>query len=191
MRANLLSVDRAALPDALLDVAKDHLRVRHDRDDTLIRMYVAQAIDVVERKGSINLNPSTFAIDPCALPGVAWPAQLWMPAGTMGVRLSLPVNNVEAFTVTDADGVDQSDAYEVEQADLGGSAQAYLVGPTIAAGWAMTADVGVDDPDKLAPAVLAVVLRLVGGYYETRESASDLTDDTFVDELVAVWRPSA
>jgi hypothetical protein len=43
----------------------------------------------------------------------------------------------------------------------------------------------------LAPAVLAAVLRLTGGYYETRESASALADDAFLGELAATWRPSA
>lgn len=182
-----LSVDRAALPAALLDIAKSHLRVRHDRDDLLIGQHLAMAIDQVERRCNINLNPAVFTIDPLAV--TSWPVG-WWPANT---RYVLPVNNVHDFTLLDGEGVDQSDGYAIEQADLGGSASAYLVGaPLISgAGWALTLEVGVDDPDALTPAVLAAVLRLTGGYYENRESPSAVVVGDFLGELASVWRPSA
>lgn len=183
---NCLSVDRTTLPQAMTDLAKAHLRVYHARDDTLIGVYLAQAIDEVERRCNINLVPATFALDVPALvlvPCRTYPAQ---------ARWALPVNNVQAITLEDADGTDQSDAYAIEQADLGGSASSYLVGPPIpAAAWTMTADVGVDDPDDLAPAVLAVILRLVGAYYENREAPQAVVVDDFLGELAAVWRPTA
>jgi uncharacterized phiE125 gp8 family phage protein len=185
---NCLSVDRTALPTALLDLAKSHLRVRHTRDDVLIGVYLGQALDAVERMCNINLNPSTFALglERCVLvPCADWPASM---------RLVLPVNNVTAFTLVDGEGVDQAGNYTIEQADLGGSASSYLVGPAIPAatpGWTMTADCGVDDPDQLSPAVLAAVLRLAGGYYENRESPAALIVDEYRLELAAVWRPTA
>lgn len=186
MTLHQLSVDRTALPMALLDLAKSHLRVRHDRDDTLVGVYIAQAVDEVERRCNINLNPATFALDLYALgPSTCagWPVL---------ARQALPVNNVQSFTLEDADGLDQSAPYAIEQADLGGSASAYLVGPAVpAAGWTMTADVGVDNGDDMAPAVLAVVLRLVGGYYENRESPAAVVVDEFAVEMAAVWRPYA
>lgn len=186
MTLHQLSVDRAALPTAMLDLAKAHLRVRHDRDDTLVGVYIAQAIDEVERRCNINLNPAVFALDVYAcvpMPCIGWPAV---------ARLALPVNNIASFTLEDAEGIDQAGPYVIEQADLGGSAGAYLVGPVVpAAAWAMTADVGIDDPDAMSPAVLAVVLRLVGGYYENRESPAPLVVDEFAGELAAVWRPFA
>jgi uncharacterized phiE125 gp8 family phage protein len=192
---NLLTVDRAALPAALLSLAKDHCRVRHTRDDALIRQYIAQAIDAIERRCSINLNPATFALD---LYVRAWPLCATAPAYVVPpMRWPLPVNNVLSFTLVDTNDVDQSAPYTIEQADIGGSAAAYLVGPNIpAAGWKMTLDVGIDVPaapalPAMAPAVQAAVLRLVGGYYETRESAVALVIDEFIPELAPVWRPSA
>jgi len=186
MSVNQLSVDRVALPTALLDLAKEALRVRHDRDDVLIGVYLGQAIDLVERQGNININPATFALDLAQLvfvPCAGWPAQM---------RLALPVNNVTAFTLEDSAGVDQAANYAIEQADLGGSASSYLVGaPIPVAGWAMTVDCGIDDPDDLAPAVLAAILRLTGAYYENREAPSALVAEEFRAELAAVWRPAA
>jgi hypothetical protein len=183
---NQLTVDRTTLAAALLDAAKAQCRVTHGRDDVLIQQYVAQAIEAVERRCSINLNPALFELDLFtleALPCVGWPGRC---------RLALPVNNVHAFTLKDADGIDQADLYTIEQGDLGGSAAAYLVGPAVvAADWAMTVDVGVDTTELLSPAVAAVVLRLTGGYYENRESPSALVVDDFLGELASIWRPSA
>ena len=186
---NALNVDRTTLPAALLDTAKLHLRVYHTRDDALIAQYLAMAIDEVERRCNINLNPAVFALEPVTLtpgPYAGWPGL---------ARYALPVNNVHAFTLDDADGEDMADSYTIEQADLGGSAGAYLVGvPLVArtvAGWTMTVDVGLDTPDDLSPAVTAAVLRLTGGYYENRESPSAVVVDDFLGELTAVWRPNA
>jgi uncharacterized phiE125 gp8 family phage protein len=188
---NCLDVDRDQLPAALLELAKQHLRVRHGRDDLLIQTYLAQAIELVERRCSINLNPADFELEVHHLDA--------QPCRTLPehMRLALPVNNVRTFTLTDGDGIDQSLNYAVEQADIGGSGQAYLVGPPVTgADWLLTAAVGVDvpvpdqAPPTLAPAVLAVVLRLAAGYYENRESSSALGVDDFLGELVAIWRPS-
>ncbi len=189
---NCLDVDRQVLPAALLETAKSHLRVRHGRDDLLIQTYLAQAIDAVERRCSINLNMADFELEIHhldATPCVALPEH---------VRLALPVNNVRSFTLADGDGVDQSISYAVEQSDIGGAGQAYLVGPPVTGSdWLMTATVGLDVPvptevpPNLAPAVLAVLLRLTAGYYENRESSSALAADDFLGELIAIWRPSA
>jgi uncharacterized phiE125 gp8 family phage protein len=184
---NAISVDRTTLPAALLAIAKEHLRVRHTRDDLLITQYIAQAIDAVERRCSINLNPAVYALDPCTL-DAAWPCITRSGAA----RLLLPVNNVQSFTLEDADNADQSVGYTIEQADMGGAFSAYLVGPPISgSGWALALNVGVDTLEVLSPAVTAAVLRLTGGYYENRESPSAVVADDFLSELVAVWRPGA
>jgi uncharacterized phiE125 gp8 family phage protein len=179
------SVDRETLPDALLDLAKSHARVSHTRDDALITQYVAQAIDQVERRCSINLNPASYTVvldvlAPCAV----------LPTGP--VRVRLPVNNVGEFLVLDADASDVSAGYTVEQADLGGALPAYLVGaaPTVP-GWQLQAQVGVEAPEDLSPAITAAVLRLAAAYYENREASVALTMDEFAPELVAIWNPSA
>jgi Phage gp6-like head-tail connector protein len=190
---NLISVNRTTLPAAMLDLAKSHIRVRHDRDDALITQYLAQAIEAVERSCSINLNPAVFALDifrlvPPLVPGL-YPCY---GSSLPPMRLALPVNNVTAFTLDDADGVDQSADYTIEQADGGGSAASYLVGPRLqsTSGWTMTVDVGLEDPDGIAPAITAAVLRLTGGFYENRESSSALVVADFGAELMSIWRPT-
>jgi hypothetical protein len=189
---NLVSVDRLTLPAAMLATAKEHLRVRHDRDDGLITQHLAMAISAVERRCNINVNPAVYALDAPALalaPLRPSTALLWPCAASP--RYALPVNNVVGFTLLDADGVDQSAGYAIEQADLGGSAAAYLVGayPLAAIGGVLTLDVGMDAPEQIDPAVAAAILRLTGGYYENRESPSAVVVDDFLGELAAVWRP--
>jgi uncharacterized phiE125 gp8 family phage protein len=191
-----LSIDRQALPAAMLGTAKAHARVDHARDDTLISQYLAQAIDEVERHCSINVNPASYevALDTLTAP-CTWPApNAW--------RVRLPVNNVEGFTLFDAGGVDLSDQVTIEQADIGGAYPAYLVGTgALAAGCTLALDVGVafivpgttPAPDVLpmAPSIAAAVLRLTAAYYENREASVALVLEQFAPELVSIWNPSA
>jgi uncharacterized phiE125 gp8 family phage protein len=182
---NQLSVDRATLPAAMLDLAKTHLRVSHARDDALITSYLAMALATVERRCSINLNEATFDIDLHHLETTCC-----KPVPTH-VRIALPVNNVDTFTVIDGGGADQSADYVVEQSDIDGTGTAYLVGPPITAlDWTMLVDVGMPDADTMSPDVLAVVLRIVAAYYENRESSSPVFVDDFASELLSIWRPT-
>jgi uncharacterized phiE125 gp8 family phage protein len=182
---NRLQIDRSTLPDALLPLAKEHLRVRFTRDDGLITSLVSDAIDAVERRCSLNLFRATYALrlDACR--------QQYRCDATDLMRYELPVNNVVAVTVTDGAAVDWSTFYEIEQADFGGAGAAWIVGPSMSgAGWMAEVDCGVDDPDDLAPAVRVAVLRLAAAYYEARESFVTVVDTDYLGELLSIWRPS-
>jgi len=182
---NRTTIDRTTLPTALLPLAKEHARVRHARDDALLTSLVADAIDVVERRCSINVFAATYSLrlDACR--------QETASDGSGLTRYAFPVNNVNTATVSDGAAVDQSAAYTVEQADYGGAGEAWMVGPAISGtGWTAVVEVGMDDPDDLAPAVRVAILRLTAAFYEARESFVPVYEPDYLGDLGVIWRPT-
>ena len=182
---NLIAVDRTTLPAALLIEAKEHMRVRHDRDDSLISTYLGMAIAAVERRCNIRLNPSTYEIDGFELRLDS------CDHAANAFRYRLPVNNVQTITdLTQSGGPDQAAQYTVTQSDAGGSGNSYITGPSLyGLGWTLTAEVGIDDPADLDPAVLSCLYRIAAAYYESRETNAPVFVDDFTSELLQVWRP--
>jgi hypothetical protein len=182
----LLTVDRDALPALLLPEVKAQMRVRHARDDGLISTHIAMAISAVERKGNVSINPAEYEIAIHHLRGCAY------PGSSESVRWRLPVNNAtEIVSLKDAAGVDAAAAYSLEQADQGGNADSYLVGPPIyGSGYSLRVKVGMATTAAIDRALLSLVYRISGAYYEARESFSPVYVDDFMGELVAAWRPA-
>jgi hypothetical protein len=182
---NLITVDRTTLPAALLLQAKEHMRVRHDRDDTLIATYLSMGIAAVERRANINLNPTEFEID-----GYELRLDSCNHAAN-AYRYRLPVNNAYELTAIAQDGgADVAASYTISQSDAGGSGNSYINGPTLYGnGWKLTVEVGIVDPLELDPAVLSCLYRIAGAYYEARETNAAVFVDDFTSELVSVWRP--
>jgi hypothetical protein len=193
MTIERLSVERTALPDALLDRIKAHLRVEFTRDDALIHTYTAAAINLVEMKCNVSLNPAEYVVtgDELRASGTRWGFRGAQP------RWTLPVNNVRDFTLlesSDADAGDLSLEFELWSPDFGGGAASYLVsvaGRAMPSAGIVQLTVGVDDPTELAPAFFSLIARLTGSLYENREASTALWADTFADELATLWRPSA
>ena len=182
---NLITVDRTTLPAALLIEAKEHMRVRHARDDSLISTYLGMAIAAVERRCNIRLNPATYEID-----GFELRLESCSHAENR-FAYRLPVNNVQAITdLIQSGGPDQAAQYTVTQSDAGGSGNSFITGPSLYGnGWTLKAEVGIDDPLELDPAVMSCLYRIAGAYYESRESNAPVFVDDFTSELVSVWRP--
>lgn len=183
---NRITVDRTALPLLLLPKAKAQARVEHTRDDELITDQLAQAINAVERRCNININPAQYSLLSCEL-------GLWYAHAGSAIRGPLPVNNVlQIVSLAPPGGADQAADYTIVQAEYGGNAAAYLSGPSAFDGdWTLVVDVGMATDTELEPAVTAAILRIAAAYYEARESSSPVFVDDFLSELVSVWRPSA
>lgn len=190
MTLQRITVDTSTLPAALLEPVKEHLRVRHTRDDALITGFIAAALGLLERKCNVSLFAASYLATADELRGgvaLPWPKQ---PAYT------LPLNNVHTVTVTDdaEPPVDQSDNFSVWNPDFGGSGSSWLVGVAglrITPGWQLALDVGLEDVKDLAPDFLALVGRATGALYENREASVTLWADSWEAELAALWRPSA
>jgi hypothetical protein len=194
MSIQRLDVSYAPLPAALLDSIKAHLRVEHDRDDTLIRAYISAAIGICERKCNVSLNPAEYMVTLDELRPRG--PKLWA-GGTWRHSWLLPLNNVREFELLDSATPpnDLSANFELWNADPGGNGSSYLLGldgyylPTGAQITSLT--VGVLDQETLAPAFFSLIARITGSLYENREASTDLVGDGFDSELIALWRPDA
>jgi hypothetical protein len=197
MSIERVSVDRQVLPDLLLDQIKAHMRVEHARDDALIRVYIAAAVGLIESKCNVNLDPAEYVVTGDEVHQS--PTQVAWRGGA--ARWTLPQHNVRSFTMQDSsafDAADITDDYTLWNADFGGSASSYLVSVGVGPSWrnvpsqaVLELQVGILDAADLAPGFFALIARLSGSMYENREASSALWADTFADELVALWRPSA
>lgn len=181
------TIDRQALPAALLALAKAQARVDHDRDDLLLTEQLAQAIDDVERLTNATLFERVLSVDSRDL--VTPPLWSWALSGS-GNWIGLPFNNVTALVATDADGLDVSAGYRIRQADLGGVGTAWLQGPSVVATLPVvfTITAGLATPDAIAPALRRLILRRTAALYEYREAALPLSDSDLASEP-SLWRP--
>ena len=155
-----LTEDRAALPLALLPLAKTQMRVDTSDDDEFIKSLLARAIARFQEVNEVTVNPSTFT---------------WTPGETdfcttddNTETIDLPVRPVTAFTVTIPPATPSLDynlglkwdgVYGVPIQQLIGPAAELLV--SLTAGYANLA--------ALPDAVLDSVLRHTAFLYEYRE----------------------
>lgn len=191
MTIDRISVDHDLLPSLLLPQIKEHLRVRHDRDDMLITNYVAASIGLIERKCNVSLDPASYV---CTTDELGCPTSYRRTPSQRSWRL--PVNNVRSVTIDDGlvPPTDYSASFAVWNPDLGGNGSSFLVaadGTPLSTSWQLQIEAGIDDADQLAPAFFALIARMTGGLYENREASSALWADTWDSELMALWRPSA
>jgi len=185
---NRTSVDRLALPGALLPIIKDQARVRHDRDDTLLTSHISSAIGLCERLCNVSLDPAEYV---CSADEV-WSCQQLRPTPT---RWLLPLNNVRGFIVTNGDPVeDLSAGFTLWNPDYGGNASSYLQsvsGATMPWTSGLALKVGIEDPTEMSPAFLSLIARMASSMYENREATGELWSGNFSAELLALWRPYA
>jgi uncharacterized phiE125 gp8 family phage protein len=190
MTMDVISIDRAGLPDGLLDLAKSQSRVQHTRDDAYFTELLGQAIDDIERAANTTLfeRQVMLALEDVILP-VWWVDGTCAPDGSQ--RLALPFNNVTALVVLAADGItDLSSEYDFTQTDLGGVGTTLLVLPatTPEAGTTFSFTAGFTDPARLAPSVRRAVLRRCAALYENREAPLAIDDPAEAGSAL-LWRP--
>lgn len=159
MSIKRLTTDTAALPTALLPIAKAHLRVDGTYDDAGITSMLARAIGRFEQINGVALNPATFE----------WtPAQWEFCAETTPATYSaaVPVTPVTAF-VAKVGATDVSTAYSITTNSVFGVPILYLNGAW-QTGVVLTLTTGFTDV-TLPPAVLDIVLRHTAHLHEHRE----------------------
>jgi hypothetical protein len=176
------TVDRTTLPAALLDAAKQHMRVDFDDDDATIVRSLQMAIGYLE----IFWGQWIFAA-----------VVEWSPPLDLGLsRYESPVRPVADFTVmvgTD----DVSAGYRLESA--GGLVAPYWLVRSDGQGFpnnaAIELKVGAATPDELEPAALGGILRVAATLYEHRESILSYSVDQVPwwinDVLGGLWVPRA
>lgn len=170
------SVDRAALPAELLPLAKSHMHVEFDRDDSYITSCLSRAIALFEMATGFMLNPGTYTWTPGAVPWQAGP-------------VPVPVQPVIAISGIDADGgsilLDVTGVHDTDQVSA-----FYVVSPV--AGATVTIETGFATAADLPPAALQAVLAITARLYEYREQFTSPTMQTpgwVNDFLVGHWVP--
>jgi hypothetical protein len=172
-------LDRAALPTALLPLAKSHLRVDGSYDDVYITDAIKRAINWFERVTNVSVNPVTWT---------------WTPdSGNFCNGLAqVPVSPVNSFTV-DADG-DISDGYTITAMSTHGVGL-YVMAGEFADDMAVSIPSGYADADELDPGITDAVLRYTAHLYENREilvmGTEAQSPGWMTDVISTYWVPRA
>ena len=180
-------IDREALPDALLDTAKTHMRVEFTRDDDYIKLCIARAIDFFERITELTVTPQTWAWTPSDavnVDGVAAYVLTWQPE--------------PSFTAWDGSTppLDISDQFEIrggEDPDAFGLRWISPIDPSTAyasPNFEITA--GYEDEESMPPGILSFVLEAASWFYEYREAGPMPGADgvAYLNQLLtAYWVP--
>ena len=183
MSHSITSIDRTTLPEALLPLAKAHMRVTFTDDDEVITKYLQFAIAYFEQFSGWRVFGADVA---------------WSPVSSASAAASCyrcPVQPVESFTVMSA-AVDVSSQYALEKGDP--VAPVFLVhsdGTPFPGDAAVSLVAGYTDPDEIEPNALGDMLRITGTLYEHRESVTTLSIDQMPgwanDMITGVWIPRA
>ena len=172
-------LDRAALPAALLPLAKSHLRVDGSYDDVYITDAIKRAINWFERVTNVSVNPVTWT---------------WTPAESNFCNglAQVPVSPVNSFTV-DADG-DVSAGYTITAMSTHGVGL-YVMAGEFADGMAVEIPSGYADADELDPGITDAVLRYTAHLYENREilvmGTEAQSPGWMTDVISTYWVPRA
>lgn len=147
------ALDQDALPDALLAIAKQQMRIDGIYDDAFILSLLQRALGKFEQVNGVALNPATF---------------VWIPdqARFCENRTSVPVTPVSAF-VAKVGATDVSASYTITTDSVFGVPILYLNGAW-QTGLALTLTAGFTQA-TLPPPVLDAVLRVTAHLHEHRE----------------------
>jgi hypothetical protein len=157
MTVTVVTVDRTALPTALLPIAKSHLRVDGTYDDAYIENALARAIGRIEDANGITINPTTAT---------------WTP-GTgdfCGDGATLPARPASGFTATaGSPPADVKSSYDIvlKWDDITGIPIQTLQGAATS-GLTVTLELGYTTA-TLPPQVLDRILRHAAHLYDHRE----------------------
>jgi len=148
------SIDYDKLPDALLIVARQHMRIDGNYEDAFLLSVLKRAINRFENKNGALLNKSTWQ----------WTPDQWEFCNGSA---RVPVTPVTSFTATLADDTDLTSSYTITTDSVVGVPILYLNG-TYASGVVLTLETGFTD-ETLPPSVLDDVLRSAAHLHEHRE----------------------
>lgn len=183
MKMSRTSLDRDALPDALLDTAKTHMRVEFARDDDYIKLCLKRAIDFFERTTGMMVNPATYDWAPG--PGATIDGQY---------VYEFPFQPEPSFVVKDENSADISSQFSIRgpgSPDEFG-VRAFVGSVAYATTNSTVVTVGYEDQDALPPGILNFVLQAASWFYEYREAGPMPGADgvPYLNQLLtAYWVP--
>jgi uncharacterized phiE125 gp8 family phage protein len=181
MSISASGLDRQALPEALLSLAKSHLRVDGTYDDVYLTSTIARAISWFERVTQISVNPVTWT---------------WTPAATdfCNGGAAVPVSPVQSFTVLDGAAGDMSGNYAMETVSTHGIGLYYLIGDHAEA-MSVAIVSGYETAGALDPGITDALLRYTSHLYDNREilvPGSEAQSPGWMTDVIATyWMPRA
>jgi len=148
------SVDYDKLPDALLGMAKQHIRIDGNYEDEFVLSVLKRSIGRFEDKFGATLNKATWE---------------WCPTSAefRSGQARVPLTPVTSFTATLADDTVVTDDYAIWTDSVTGVPILYLSG-AYASGVVLTLETGFT-VETLPPSVLDWVLRIAAHLHEHRE----------------------
>jgi uncharacterized phiE125 gp8 family phage protein len=181
MTYEVVEVDNDTLANAMLDMARFHMRVDFYDDDDQIVGFLQAAIALFENHSGWRVSTVKIAWEP--------------EVGPSTVRLACPLQPASAITVIDSLMVDVTSEYKLSS-NVNMTSAVYFSRVdrmVIPAGLQVALTVGYDDPFKVPPMVRNLILRIASHFYEHRESV-DTTGISIVpqwlnDLLLAHWIP--
>lgn len=183
MGYEIVSIDRTAIPTGLLDLAKQHMRVRWNDEDDYITNCILRAVDLVERHSGASIFATEVNWTPVTTTN-AWGAQF-------------PLQPVDPDFDCIAEGdLDVTDAFHM--ASTSPTSPVLLVHTDMTpfpAGLAVGFTAGFATADLMPPQYLDPILRIAAHLYEHRESV-DVTGLADIpqwmnDLLMGNWIPRA
>jgi hypothetical protein len=173
--------DPAALPAALLPIAKQQMRVDGTYDDAFITSVIARAIDWFERLTNVTVDPTTY---------VWMPDQNPAPYNATMTFTESPVTNMTAKIGT----TDATASYSVTTMSTHGVGIFALNGAW-ASGLAVTFQSGYLNQTVLPAGILDAVLRYSAHLYEHREilvpTVQAANPGWMTDVISTYWMPRA
>ena len=190
MSLTLVKRNRVQLPQELLSLAKDHMRVTFDDDDRIIVHKLAHAIDLFEKLTQFTVFATEWTWEPGALP--AAPTDLGLEAGS--VALPVPVVRVGSFTAKDEADADVTGTYyltgDTDPDSISPQSLAAASGSTTQP--TVTLKAGYAAAGEMPPMIVDIILRIVAYLYEFREvqNVPGVDNVAYANSLLAhYWVP--
>jgi uncharacterized phiE125 gp8 family phage protein len=173
--------DTAALPAALLPIAKDQMRIDGTFEDAFITSVIARAIAWFERVTNVTVNPTTFEWTPD-----------WNDFTDQGLS-RFSESPVEDMTAKIA-GTDATSSYSVTTMSTHGVG-IYALDGAWASGLVVTFDSGYASMAELPAGILDAILRYSAHLYEHREilvpTVQAASPGWMSDVVSTYWMPRA
>lgn len=184
------SIDRTALPLALLPTVKAHCRVDFPDDDTMLKIYTGIAIGQLEKVWGFALFTQAGKWTPLAGDALS----TVIPATD---RWQTPIQPVIEFTAKDEADADVSADFKLIDpgAVISPTYLATLDGSSFPAGITVAISAGYADETELPPEALGAILQITSRLYEYRENVAAFSINQMPmwlnDLLVGLWQPRA
>lgn len=178
------SIDRVTLPQAMLTLAKLHMRVTFDDDDQIIVHKLSHAINLFELLTQFSVSKAVYTWTPGVIGGLD---SLGAPVETA----KCPVMRVGSFTAKDDAQVDISANYELYGDTMPDSiAPQYLLGPSGSnVSPTVSLTVGYPTLGDMPPTIVDIAMRIAGYLYEWREvqNVPGIDGVAYANSLLTNW----